>query len=162
MSRKADGCLCGTLEWREEICKCRGNCYLWITRTLCGVAWNGTTKSISARELRNKKLPPPRYGVAELLPQGLSLLASPPKYGKSWFVLDLCLSVAAGTQFLGCRTVKIGCLYLALEDSERRLQERTNKILGDKDAPEGFDYRVFNSPPWDWPYSSRLFLCRWN
>ena len=78
-------------------------------------------RTISARELRNKKLPPPRYVVAELLPQGLSLLASPPKYGKSWFVLDLCLSVAAGTQFLGCRTVKIGCLYLALEDSERRL-----------------------------------------
>lgn len=97
-------------------------------------------RTISARELRNKKLPPPRYVVVELLPQGLSLLASPPKYGKSWFVLDLCLSVAAGTQFLGCRTIKSGCLYLALEDSERRLQERTNKILGDKDAPEGFDY----------------------
>lgn len=98
---------------------------------------------ISAKELQNKRLPPPRYVVVDMLPQGLSLLASPPKYGKSWFVLDLCLSVAAGTQFMKHQTVKSGCLYLALEDSERRLQDRMNKILSGKEAPDGFDYATF-------------------
>lgn len=93
---------------------------------------------ISAVELQQKEIPPARFVVADFLPQGLSLLASPPKYGKSWFVLDLCLSVAAGTPFLGRDTVKSGCLYLALEDSQRRLQDRMNKVLDGKTAPQGF------------------------
>lgn len=96
--------------------------------------------TISARELQDKDIPPANFIVAELLPQGLALLASPPKYGKSWFVLDLCLSVAAGEQFLNHATVKRGCLYLALEDSERRLQDRMNKILQGERAPMSFDY----------------------
>ena len=96
--------------------------------------------TISARDLQDKEIPPAKFIVAELLPQGLALLASPPKYGKSWFVLDLCLSVAAGEQFLNHQTVKRGCLYLALEDSERRLQDRMNKILQGERAPMGFDY----------------------
>lgn len=99
-----------------------------------------TLCTISARELQEKDIPPAKFVVVDLLPQGLSLLASPPKYGKSWFVLDLCLSVAAGEQFLNHQTVKRGCLYLALEDSERRLQDRMNKVLGGKRAPMGFDY----------------------
>lgn len=93
---------------------------------------------ISAVELQQKDIPPARFVVVDFLPQGLSLLASPPKYGKSWFVLDLCLSVAAGTPFLGQDTVKSGCLYLALEDSQRRLQDRMNKVLGGRTAPQGF------------------------
>lgn len=96
--------------------------------------------TISARELQDKEIPPTNFIVAELLPQGLALLASPPKYGKSWFVLDLCLSVAAGERFLNHATVKRGCLYLALEDSERRLQDRMNKILQGERAPMSFDY----------------------
>lgn len=99
-------------------------------------------KTISAQELQNKELPPAKYVVAEMLPQGLSLLASPPKYGKSWFVLDMCLSVAAGQSFLKHQTVKSGCLYLALEDSERRLKDRMNKVLCGDVAPGCFDYAI--------------------
>lgn len=96
--------------------------------------------TISARELQDKDIPLANFVVVDLLPQGLSLLASPPKYGKSWFVLDLCLSVAAGERFLNHQTVKRGCLYLALEDSERRLKDRMNKVLCGRRAPMGFDY----------------------
>lgn len=99
-----------------------------------------TLPTISATELQNKDLPPIRYVVVDMFPQGLSLLASPPKYGKSWFVLDLCLSVAAGNDFLNHKTVKSGCLYMALEDSERRLQDRMNKLLSGAAAPDHFDY----------------------
>lgn len=96
--------------------------------------------TISAVALQDKDLPPIRFIVKDLFPQGLALLASPPKYGKSWLVLDLCLSVAAGKPFLKHQTVKSGCLYLALEDSEHRLQDRMNKVLNGEKAPEQFDY----------------------
>lgn len=95
---------------------------------------------ISARDLQNKHLPPVDWVVKGMLPVGFNLLASPPKYGKSWWVLDLGLSVAIGLPFMGRQTVQGRCLYLALEDSENRLKGRMNKLLASGDAPEGFDF----------------------
>ena len=95
---------------------------------------------ISAQDLQKADLPPIRFIVAEILPQGLVLLTAPSKYGKSWFALDLCLSVAAGKPFLGFKTEQCGVLYIALEDSQRRLKARMNAILKDTPAPHGFDY----------------------
>jgi len=103
---------------------------------------------MSAQELQKADLPPIRFIVDEILPQGLILLCSPAKYGKSWMTLDLCLSVASGAKFLGFTTEKCGVLYLALEDSYRRLKTRMNAILKDNAAPEGFDY-VINAPTLD-------------
>jgi len=101
-----------------------------------------TLETVSAVSLQNKDLSPLRFVVDKLLPQGLAILASPPKYGKSWFVLDLCLSVAAGREFLKHNTNECGCLYLALEDSLHRLKDRMNKILGQEKAPSNFDYAI--------------------
>ena len=96
----------------------------------------------SAAVLRVRQLPRLRYVAEGLLPQGLVLLASPPKYGKSWLALDLCLSVASGKPFLG-RTCQRGeCLYLALEDGEQRLQSRMSRLLGDQPAPAGLFYQT--------------------
>jgi RecA-family ATPase len=95
---------------------------------------------ISAAELQDTYLPPLKFVVEGLLPQGLGILASPPKYGKSWLVLDLCLSVAAGKPFLNRPTNRGECLYLALEDSLHRLKERTDKVLDGSAAPVGFDF----------------------
>lgn len=52
-------------------------------------------------ELQHKDLPPVQFVVEGLLPSGLNILASPPKYGKSWMVLALCLAAATGKPFLG-------------------------------------------------------------
>lgn len=93
---------------------------------------------ISAADLQNEYLPPIQFIVQGLLPQGSNMLASPPKYGKSWFVLDLGLAVAEGTEFLGRKTQKCGVLYLALEDSKRRLKSRMNKLLNGRKAPDNF------------------------
>lgn len=95
---------------------------------------------VSARELQEKALPPVRWVVEGMLPAGFNLLASPPKYGKSWLVLDLGLSVASGLPFLGRGTVQGRCLYLALEDSENRLKGRMNKLLAFEHAPAAFDF----------------------
>ncbi len=96
--------------------------------------------TISAIELQQTDIPPITFVVESLLPHGLNILASPPKYGKSWMVLALCLAVSTGEKFLGHKTNKCGCLYLALEDSRRRLKSRMNKLLAGKEAPAGFDY----------------------
>ena len=78
--------------------------------------------------------------MENLIPAGLNILASPPKYGKSWAVLDLGLAVTSGSRFLGYQTTPCEVLYLALEDSERRLKSRLNKLLAGKNAPAGFHF----------------------
>lgn len=90
---------------------------------------------ITARELQKKELKPITYYVEDILPQGLTLICSAPKIGKSWLALDLCLSICKGTSFLGHNTKETGCLYLALEDSKNRLKVRMNKLLNNKEAP---------------------------
>ena len=93
---------------------------------------------ITGDKLQALELEGVEFIVDGFLPVGLNLIASPPKYGKSFWVLDLCLSVASGKNFLGYKTNKSDCLYLALEDSYNRLQDRMNKVLNGDKAPSGF------------------------
>ena len=64
----------------------------------------------------------------------LSILVGAPKVGKSFFVLGLCLAVAKGEPFLGFPTMQGDVLYMSLEDTEDRLQNRL-MLLSD-DGPE--------------------------
>lgn len=93
---------------------------------------------ISAPDLQRAQLPPVKYLVDGLLPEGTSLLTAASKVGKSWMVLDLGLCIAAGEPFLSRPTTKTGTLYLALEDSLNRLQNRMDKVLGGKPPPPLF------------------------
>lgn len=97
---------------------------------------------ITARELQDKELPPTIYYVDSIIPQGLNLICSVPKMGKSWLALDLCLSICNGKRFLGFNTKQSGCLYLALEDSYNRLKQRMNKLLPNESAPNNFIYSI--------------------
>jgi RecA-family ATPase len=92
----------------------------------------------SAYDLMETELAPVQFIVKDFLPQGLSILCSPPKFGKSWFVLDLCLSVSSGNLFLGKETTKATTLYLALEDSKNRLQSRIYNILQGEKPSKNF------------------------
>lgn len=96
--------------------------------------------TVSATDLQKKEIPPIRWVVQDLVAAGLTVLASPPKFGKSWMAMCLCLSVAMGGRFLGYRCYKCGVLYMALEDGERRLKSRMEKILVTLPAPSGFDF----------------------
>lgn len=93
----------------------------------------------SVAELMERKLPPVNHLVPGLVPTGLSVLASRPKMGKSWLVLDLCLAAAIGGRFLDNNVEKSDVLYLALEDNPRRLQKRLGQLLGTKKPPANFD-----------------------
>ena len=56
-------------------------------------------------------LPPIRFVVDKLLPQGLHILAGAPKVGKSWLALWLCLCVAKGEPVWNFPTLRGGVLY---------------------------------------------------
>lgn len=65
------------------------------------------------------------------------MLAGPPKVGKSWMSLGLAISVASGGNAFDRVPVEPGpVLYLALEDTPRRLQTRMGKLLGEAPAPD--------------------------
>lgn len=73
-----------------------------------------------------------RWVIFGLLPEGLAILSGPPKIGKSWMVMNLCLAVALGGYVFGKFKVDMGeVLLLSLEDNERRLKGRLLKCLGD-------------------------------
>ncbi|MCI9146220.1 MAG: AAA family ATPase [Eubacterium sp.] len=69
-----------------------------------------------------------RFCIQSLLPQGVSILGGAPKIGKSWMVLDWCVKVAKGESVWNLPTEKGTVLYLCLEDSLARIQDRLNCI----------------------------------
>ena len=98
--------------------------------------------TISSYELMTSELPPLYWCVENLLPQGLGILAAPPKFGKSWLCLLLSLKVALGEDFLGFRTNKSKVLYLALEDSHHRIQNRLKRLLRENMCPEDIIFAI--------------------
>jgi hypothetical protein len=96
-------------------------------------------ETVTAADLMAVELPPVRWVVPGVLPEGVTLLAGKPKLGKSWLALGICVAVASGGVALGTRQVEQGdVLYLALEDNRRRLQKRLGKMLREP-APEGLE-----------------------
>jgi len=97
---------------------------------------NGWPKTLTAAELLGLELPPIRWSVPGLVPEGVTLLAGKPKLGKSWMALGIAIAKSTGGVALGTRPVEMGdVLYMALEDNPRRLGKRLEKLLMG-DAPE--------------------------
>lgn len=96
----------------------------------------------SAAELREEVIPPPFWVVKDLLPEGLSLLVASSKLGKSWMAQQICIEVARGGKFLEHQTNQADTVYLALEDSKKRVQTRMNIYLGDQPVPKGYKYSI--------------------
>ena len=74
------------------------------------------------------------FVIDGLLAPGLHLLAGAAKVGKSWLALWLALSVAKGEAVWGMETRQGTTLYLCLEDSTIRIQNRLFDIT--EDAPD--------------------------
>jgi len=90
---------------------------------------------IQADELAEKEIPIPEFVIGDMLPVGLSMLAAPPKAGKSFFALQAGLAIATGEPFLGRSVTSGSVLYLALEDNYYRLQQRTAMSVQGKSVP---------------------------
>jgi hypothetical protein len=94
--------------------------------------------SWTAADIMSMEFAPPKWAVPGVLSEGVNLLCGPPKVGKSWMALGLGVDVALGGKAFGSIAVDPGpVLYLALEDTARRLQNRLGKVLGDRAAPAG-------------------------
>ena len=86
-------------------------------------------RSLSRHDLWHGTFESAKWVVEGLIPQaGLTVLASPPKRGKSWLALQLAIAVESGAPFLGMNTTKGKVVYYALEDTERRLVERVHGL----------------------------------
>lgn len=72
---------------------------------------------IDGETLMDMKIPPIKFCVETLLPQGLCILGCASKIGKSWWVLDLCVRIAKGEAVWDFKTTKGTTLYLCLEDT---------------------------------------------
>ena len=134
----------------------KGDLFDWVTsggtaesfkRLAAGCrGWKPTPVATgNAAQLLEKDIPPVVWIVPGFIPAGLSILAGRPKVGKSWLGWQMALSVATGGRVLG-RDVEPGrVLYLALEDSERRLQDRL-RVLGAGPDAAAMEYRVAPFP----------------
>src|SRR5262249_39702533 len=87
--------------------------------------------SFSAKELQSMRFPPLSWIVPNIITaEGLTLHCSKPKFGKSWLAYDLAIACTTDRCTFGnIKPAQGSVLYLALEDSKRRLQRRMTKLL---------------------------------
>ena len=88
-------------------------------------------KLFSAKEIVSESTEENEDIIKNLLPRGLSILASAPKVGKSWLVLDWALNIALGNPIWGYCVRKTAVVYLCLEDTKERIKKRLLTIAND-------------------------------
>ena len=84
--------------------------------------------SLDMPTLMKTELPPMKWAVAGILPEGFICLAGRPKAMKSWTALKLVYCVQNGLNFLDHQTVQGDAIYFGLEDSKRRIKDRVSKM----------------------------------
>ena len=94
--------------------------------------------TVDGRTLMDRPLEPPNFVVDTLISQGLHILAGSPKVGKSWLALWLSVMVAKGEPVWGMSVKQGTTLYLCLEDSVLRIQNRLFEIT--EDAPDSVHF----------------------
>ena len=94
--------------------------------------------TVNGRTLMDRPLEPPNFVVDTLISQGLHILAGSPKVGKSWLALWLAVTVAKGEPVWNMSTKQGTTLYLCLEDSVLRIQNRLFEIT--EDAPSSVHF----------------------
>lgn len=96
----------------------------------------GFPSILNAEQIMDKKYNKLFHIVPGVIPQGVTLLVASPKMGKSFLCLELALAVASGGKALGIEVEAHEVLYLALEDTAPRVQERLDKLLQGTLAPQ--------------------------
>lgn len=99
-------------------------------------------ETMDAETLMTTPLEQLKFIVDGLIPQGLHILAGSPKIGKSWLSLWICLQVAKGEKVWEFKTLKSDVLYLCLEDSFARIQNRLFEITDD--APSNLHFAIMS------------------
>lgn len=126
----------------------------------------GSIGTKESAEVNKQRRPPPKrffandiltqdfgtlkYFIDELLPEGLGIVAGPPKVGKSWLVLQTAIAACTAGSLLD-RAVEeaVPVLYYALEDGPRRAQDRIKTLVGAQSLDLGWLEFRFDAPRLD-------------
>jgi RecA-family ATPase len=86
-------------------------------------------KVFSIGELLRTAAPAPRWVIPKWLPRGKATLCSGDGGGgKSLALEHLCMSCAAGLEWMGLEVAQCNCLYVSLEDEKDEMHRRAEKI----------------------------------
>lgn len=97
-------------------------------------------KSWTVGELYKTEFPEPKFVVPGILPSGLAALGARPKIGKSWMGLQISVAVGTGGRVFEQPVEQGNVLYLALEDSPRRMKNRLQKQAAPSEAKLRFEF----------------------
>jgi RecA-family ATPase len=97
---------------------------------------NFLDNALNIEYLMKEEIPPLKFAIPKILPEGLVCIAGRPKAMKSWTALLIAYSVQNGLELWGHQCEQGDALYLGLEDSKRRMKSRLQMLKFDKiDAP---------------------------
>jgi len=86
-------------------------------------------KAPTSEELLSTTFAPIPWIVPGLITTGLTIIAGAPKLGKSWLILGMAWAISVGGCILGkIHVEKSKVLFLALEDTPRRIKDRLQKM----------------------------------
>lgn len=105
--------------------------------------YNASRESWEFCDLFDAALPPIRWIVPNLIPEGLTMIGGRPKVGKSLLMMALAGAVGSGGGFLGNTVDQGAVLILALEDSPRRFRSRAMAQKWERDV----NVQIY----FDWP-----------
>ncbi len=99
----------------------------------------------NAEDIHRRMFEPLVWLVSGMIPgEGVTVCADRPKRGKSFLILQAAVAIANGTKFLGrFATARSRVLFFALEDSNRRMQNRLDLVVSDETARLNIDF-AFN------------------
>lgn len=84
---------------------------------------------LTSSHIMGSVYPDPVFLIQDVLPEGVSILVSAPKIGKSWAALHIGNQIVNGYRALGSKpTAQCEVLGLFLEDTPRRLNSRFHKM----------------------------------
>ena len=89
-------------------------------------------KTVSSNELLSMQFEPTRPVISRLMPRGTYIFAGASKIGKSWMVLWFANQISLGKPIWEFETTKGEVLYISLEDTPKRLQQRLNDISAEE------------------------------
>ncbi len=96
--------------------------------------------TMSTREILQTDWPEPIWIVPKYMAAGMSFLSGKQKVGKSWLIMQIACAKGTGGRVLNEQIAKGRVLYLALEDSPRRLKSRMIKQGWPLDTAVDFIY----------------------
>lgn len=93
-------------------------------RCIASIERFGVPGMVPMSQLMRTTFPDLAWHIPALFPEGFSLLVGAPKAGKSWLALAIAIAAGGGGELFGETIATRPVLYLALEDSLRRLKSR--------------------------------------